>query len=81
MSARSAPLRNLIRGGGPFSQRCAGDGCYACGFGNNAILPGRLVGLLGCLAPYGEGGQSQRWFDFHVGTMALTRTDDTMVLS
>lgn len=72
----SAPLRNLFRGGGIGSRRCNGDGCYACGWGNNAILPGRLTGLLGFLRPYGEGGQSQRWFDFHVGTLALQRTDD-----
>ncbi len=72
----SAPVRNLFRGAGIGSRRCAGDGCYACGWGNNAILPGRLTGLLGFLRPYGEGGQSQRWFDFHVGTLALKRTDD-----
>ncbi len=29
-------------------------------WGNNAILPGRLTGLLGFLRPYGEGSQSQR---------------------
>ncbi len=74
----SAPIRDLIRGSGLGSRRCNSDGCYACGWGNNAIMPGRLCGLLGFLRPYGEGGQSQRWFDFHVGTMALTRTDDIL---
>lgn len=74
----AAPLRNLIRGNGLGSQQPCGDGCYACGWGNNAILPGRLAGLLGRLAPYGEGGQSQRWFDLHVGTLALKRTDDIL---
>jgi hypothetical protein len=48
----------------------------ACGWGNNAMFPGRLCGLLGPLAPFSEGPQAQRWFDFYVGTMALTRTDD-----
>ncbi len=52
------------------------DGCYACGWGNNALLPGYFCGLLGRFAPYSEGAQSQRWFDAHVGTIALTRTDD-----
>ena len=72
----SAPIRNLLRGAGPFSTRANRDGCYACGWGNNAVLPGRLAGLLGRFAPYGEGGQSQRWFDMHIGTLALARTDD-----
>ncbi len=74
----SAPIRNIFRGGGLGSRRMNSDGCYACGWGNNAVLPGRLCGLLGRLAPYAEGGQSQRWFDFHVGTLALTRTDDIL---
>jgi hypothetical protein len=74
----AAPLRNLIRGNGFGSQQPCGDGCYACGWGNNAILPGRLTRLLGRLGPYGEGGQSQRWFDLHVGTLALKRTDDIL---
>lgn len=74
----SAPIRNIFRGAGLGSHRVNGDGCYACGWGNNAVLPGRLAGLLGFLAPYAEGAQSQRWFDFHVGTMALVRTDDIL---
>ena len=70
-----APLRSIFRSAGFGSRR---DGCYACGWGNNCILPGRLTGLLGFLRPYAEGGQAQRWYDFHIGTMALTRTDDIL---
>lgn len=74
----SAPIRDIFRGAGLGSRRCNGDGCYACGWGNNAILPGRLTGLLGFLRPYAEGSQSQRWFDVHIGALGLARTDDIL---
>ncbi len=71
-----APIRNLFRSTGIGRGRLGTDGCMACGWGNNALCPGALTGLLGRFAPYAEGPQSQRWFDAHIGTMALKRTDD-----
>ena len=71
-----APVRNLLRSTGIGRHRIGADGCMACGWGNNALLPGHCLGLLGKLAPFSEGPQAQRWYDFHVGTMALARTDD-----
>ncbi|MEO8270108.1 MAG: BBP7 family outer membrane beta-barrel protein [Aureliella sp.] len=61
---------------------CGGAGCGGlcsriCGNGNGCLGSGALLGLLGPLAPYSEGGQgSQRWFDFYAGTMGLSRTSD-----
>jgi len=71
-----APIRNLLRSTGAGAALAGTDGCYACGWGNNGLFSGRLLGLLGRLAPYSEGPQAQRWFDLHVGTLALARTDD-----
>lgn len=72
-----APIRDLFRSTGIGADRMGTDGCMACGWGNNALCPGRFLGLLGRLAPFSEGPQSQRWFDVHMGTMALARTDSS----
>lgn len=72
------------QGCGPFAGRlggrgcaCGGVGCIACGGSNGCLFSGRLLGLLGPLAPYSEGGTgSQRWFDFYAGTIGLARTSD-----
>lgn len=56
---------------------CGGSGCFFCGAGNGCIGSGRLMGLLGPLAPYSEGGRgAQRWFDISIGTIALQRTSN-----
>ncbi|MCC6512047.1 MAG: hypothetical protein IT423_23320, partial [Pirellulaceae bacterium] len=52
-----APIRDLLRSTGLGAHRMGTDGCYACGWGNNALMPGRLCGLLGRLAPFAEGPQ------------------------
>ncbi|MCA9132443.1 MAG: BBP7 family outer membrane beta-barrel protein, partial [Planctomycetales bacterium] len=42
---------------------------------NGCLFPGRLIGLLGPLAPYSEGGRgAPRWFDLYAGTIGLART-------
>lgn len=70
-----APVRNMLRSTGIGAHLVGTDGCMACGWGNNALCSGRFAGLLGRLAPFSEGPQAQRWYDFHIGTMALARTD------
>ncbi len=66
-------LRARMGGG---CNNCGGAGCGACE-SNGCLFGGRLLGLLGPLAPYSEGGKgSQRWFDFYAGTIGLTRTSD-----
>jgi hypothetical protein len=70
-----APVRNMLRSTGLGAHRVGTDGCMACGWGNNALLPGRCCALLGKLAPFSEGPQAQRWYDFHVGMIGLARTD------
>ncbi len=68
--------RGLLRGG---CGQCGGAGCGACGGGqgNGCLFGGALLGLLGPLAPYSEGGQtSQRWFDLYAGTIGLARTSN-----
>ncbi|MGN6546952.1 MAG: hypothetical protein ACTHK7_17995 [Aureliella sp.] len=72
-----APVRNLVRSTGLCGHHVGADGCYACGWGNNALLPGHCSRFLGRLAPFSEGPQAQRWFDFYVGTMARARTDSS----
>lgn len=69
----------LGNGSGPLARlrgcHCGGAGCMACSGGGSTLFPGHLLGLLGPLAPYSEGGGgSQRWFDFYAGTMGLSRT-------
>lgn len=62
-------------GGSASCSSCGGYGCFYCGAGNSCLGDGRLMSLLGCLAPYGEGSRgAQRWFDLSVGTIALSRT-------
>lgn len=64
-------------GGGGGCGNCGGRGCFFCGAGNSCLGSGRLMGLLGVLAPYSEGGAgAQRWFDLSVGTIALARTSN-----
>ncbi len=56
---------------------CGGAGCSACGGSGNCLFGGGLLGLLGPLAPYSEGGSGQqRWFDVYGGTIGLARTSD-----
>jgi hypothetical protein len=74
LACRGAGCENCMRGGGDCGY-CGGYGCLFCGAGNGCLGSGRLASLLGCLAPYGEGGRGgQRWFDLSVGTIALART-------
>lgn len=67
-------------GGGAFGggcPACGGAGCGACGGGGGcgALFDGRLVGMMGILAPYSEGGKAtERWFDFYAGTIGLQRS-------
>jgi hypothetical protein len=69
------PLSGLL-GGGRACGMCGGAGCGACG-PNGCLFSGRLLGLLGPLAPYSEGGRSsQRWFDLYAGTIGLSRTSN-----
>lgn len=56
---------------------CGGMGCGACagGAGSGCLFSGKLLGLLGPLAPYSEGGAgAQRFFDIYAGTIGLQRT-------
>ena len=71
------PLAGRLGGGRRGGCACGGVGCNACGGGNGCLLNGRLMGLLGPLAPYSEGGTgAQRWFDFYGGTIGLARTSN-----
>lgn len=73
----SGGIASRLRGGG--CGNCGGAGCGACGggIGNGCLFGGALLGLLGPLAPYSEGGQaSQRWFDLYAGTIGLARTSN-----
>ena len=67
----------MMGGMGTGCSACGGNGCLYCGSGNGCLGSGRMMGLLGVLAPYGEGGRgAQRWFDLSIGTIALARTSD-----
>lgn len=69
----NGPLARM-RGG---CAQCGGAGCGACGGANGCLFSGALLGALGPLAPYSEGGGAgQRWFDFYAGTIGLSRTSD-----
>ncbi|MEZ6137497.1 MAG: hypothetical protein R3C53_21625 [Pirellulaceae bacterium] len=69
----------LLQGRGLRGRRgcaCGGVGCLACGRGG-CLFGGRILGLLGPLAPYSEGGSgTQRWFDLYAGTIGLKRTSN-----
>ncbi len=65
----------MMGGMGTGCSACGGNGCLYCGSGNGCLGSGHMLGLLGALAPYGEGGRgAQRWFDLSIGTIALART-------
>jgi hypothetical protein len=67
-------------------------GCPPDGYGNGVIGPmdgpgwrmrnGLLGDLIGCIAPYGDGGcAAPRWYDIEVGVMSLKRNDAGMPIA
>jgi hypothetical protein len=78
----SAPPEMMYGGGMPGGggcQYCGGMGCDMCstghgGYGGGHGANGLLGDLLGCVAPYPDGGcAAVRWFDFSLDFMFLQR--------
>lgn len=69
------PLAGM--GSGMGCPACGGGGCNSCLGGGGSLFSGRIMRLLGPLAPYAEGGgATQRWYDIYAGTIGLARTSD-----
>ncbi|MDX1947318.1 MAG: BBP7 family outer membrane beta-barrel protein [Pirellulaceae bacterium] len=69
------PMDMAVPAGCP---QCGGAGCEACGGGGrpHGLANGLLGDVLGCIAPYPDGGcAAPRWFDFSLEFMQLRRED------
>jgi Putative beta barrel porin-7 (BBP7) len=73
--ARGRGDGGLLSGGLCSGGACGGGlGSRLSGMsGESSLFSGRVLRLLGPLAPYADGSGSQRWFDFYGGTIAFAR--------